>query len=94
MNDSLVDIISFKHTLIATVTGGAITITAANVISIFGVAIASMGLLLGFLQWRTSKKVAKEKKRTNDISQNQLDLDKRKFNLEEKKLKYEMDKNK
>lgn len=83
VNDSLIDLISFKQSVITAITGGAITLTATNIISVFGLVIAAMALFLSILQWFTGRKRVREAERANDISQKKLDLD-------EKKLEYEM----
>lgn len=85
VNESLINLISFKNSILAAIAGGAMTLTATNIISVFGLVIASMAIFLSFLQYLTSKKRAKESERANDIAERKLDL-------EEKKLNSDMDK--
>lgn len=60
MKDTIQTVIDVKPAIIAAVSGGAITLTATNVISLVGMCIGVAGLVIGFLQWR-------ENKRRNDI---------------------------
>jgi len=87
VNESFVDIISFKQSIMTAIGGGALTLTATNVISLVGVMIGSIAVFLSILQYFTSKSRAKEAKRANDISDRRMLLD-------EKKLKWEMRKGK
>jgi len=87
VNESFIDIVSFKHSIMTALAGGAITLTATNVISLVGVMIGSIAVFLSILQYFTSRNRAKEAKRANDISDRRLLLD-------EKKLRWEMNKGK
>lgn len=82
VNESFIDIISFKQSIMTALAGGAITLTATNVISLVGVMIASIAVFLSVLQYFTSKNRAKEAKRANDISDRRLLLDEKKLNWE------------
>jgi len=87
VNESFIDLISFKQSVITAITGSAITLTSANVISLVGVMIASIAVFLSVLQFFTGKRRLRESRRANDISQKKLELD-------EKKLNWEMEKDK
>ncbi len=87
VNESIVDIVSFKQSVITAITGGAITLTATNVISLFGVMIAAIAVFLSILQFFTSRRRLKEAKIANDLTREKMALD-------AKKLKWDMEKDK
>lgn len=87
VNESFIDIISFKQSTMTALAGGAITLTATNVISLVGVMIASIAVFLSVLQFFTTRRRLKEAKIANDLTRE-------KMNLDAKKLKWEMEKGK
>ena len=53
--------------------GGAASLTATNVISLFGMVLTAMGLVFVFLNWTVSRRSFIERKRRNDLLEKELD---------------------
>lgn len=73
MNDKIQTAIDIKPAIITALGGGALTLTAGNVISLVGMCIGVAGAVIGFLQWKENQRRNDELKRTNDIAQQRLD---------------------
>lgn len=65
MRESIQTAIDTKPALMAAIGGGALTLTATNVISLVGMCVGVAGLVIGILQWR-------ENKRRNDLLEDEL----------------------
>lgn len=76
MSDKIQTAVDIKP-IVAAVGGGALTFTAANVISLVGMCVGVIGVVLAYLQWR-------ERRRANDIAERQAQLAERKFEFEQK----------
>lgn len=79
MKDNMQTLADVKPAIVAAVTGGAVTFTATNVISLAGMCVGVAGLVIGFLQWRVNKRNELineanmvERKRTNDLKEAEL----------------------
>lgn len=73
MNDKIQTAIDIKPAIITALGGGALTLTAGNVISLVGMCVGVAGAVIGFLQWKENQRRNAELKRTNDIAQQRLD---------------------
>lgn len=77
MNDTAEAALSLKQSISALFIGGAATLTATNVISLFGMVLSAVGLVFVFLNWRVNVKNSKvnerERKRANDLKERELD---------------------
>lgn len=65
MKDNIQTVLDTKPAITAAVAGGALTFTATNVISLFGLLIGVIGMVVGILQW-------KENKRRNNLLEREL----------------------
>lgn len=79
MNDKLVELaVDVKQALAMLFAGGAATLTATNVISLFGMVLSAVGLVFLFLNWRVNVRNSivneRERKRANDLKERELDM--------------------
>ena len=65
MKDNIQTLVDTKPAITAAVAGGALTFTATNVISLFGLLIGVIGMVVGILQW-------KENRRRNNLLEREL----------------------
>lgn len=65
MKDNIQTLVDTKPAITAAVAGGALTFTATNVISLFGLLIGVIGMVVGILQWR-------ENRRRNNLLEREL----------------------
>lgn len=80
MNDKIESLLSIKQSITLFFTGaGTMALTSANVISIFGLLLTTVGLVFIFLNWRINVKNMKvnlinmqERKRANDLKEREL----------------------
>lgn len=76
MRESIQTAIDVKPAIGATIFGGAVTFTAANVISLIGLCVGVGGLVVALLQWLENRRRREEMARANDIARERLDWDK------------------
>ncbi len=78
MNDKIESALSLKQSIMMLFAGGVTTLTATNVISLFGMVLTAVGLVFVFLNWRVNVKNSKvnerERKRANDLKERELRL--------------------
>lgn len=70
MKDSIDNVVQAKAPIAMAIGGGAVTFTATNIISVFGLIVGVIGVVIGVLQWRESK-------RRNDLMQRDVELKER-----------------
>lgn len=73
MKDQIQAVIDTKPAVAAAIGGGALTVTAGNVISLIGMCVGVAGMVIAFLQWKENQRRRQEMKRANDIAQQRLD---------------------
>ena len=78
MSNEVESALSLKQQLAGIVTAGGLTLTATNVISLVGMCLTAAGLVFIYLNWRQTK-------RRDKVAEKRLEL-------EERKLKFEMEK--
>ena len=76
MNDKIESIATIKQSIAMLLTGGAVSVTAANVISLFGIIMTAIGLVFMFLNWRLNVKNSAERIRANDLKAQEIELKK------------------
>ncbi len=73
MNDKIESAMSLKQSIVMLFAGGAASLTATNVISLFGMVLTAMGLVFVFLNWLVAKRNFAEGRRRNDLLERELD---------------------
>lgn len=80
MNDKIESLLNIKQSIAMFFTGaGTMAVTGANIISLFGLLLTTVGLVFIFLNWRINTANRHERKRANDLKEREVLLKEKEY---------------